>query len=114
MNIYTNCVRVLLAVLLLTGINFAQAPNYSIGVKGGSTALDIGHSVAVDPAGNFYVALEFHDQATFGGLTLNTIFAPATANMDYAVVKYDSNGTALWALTGGGSLTDRGYGVALD
>jgi len=65
----------------------------------GASPEDMAQSVAVDSAGNVYIA----------GLTDN----PAPQSYDAAWAKYDSNGNELWHRTSGWSKNDVAYGIAI-
>lgn len=66
----------------------------------GGATLDNGQSVAVDSANNM-ILTGFTD--SFGA-----------GNNDAFIAKYSSSGSLLWNETWGGSLDDRGYGIAVD
>ncbi len=97
----------ILIVLLFTGAISAQSFNYV--ETAGGTGKDYGSAIAVDNNGNIFVGGEFSATGTFGTLT-----AESNGNVDYYIAKYDSNHVAQWVKTGGGTITDRVYGVALD
>lgn len=102
--------------LLLVNVSLtAQAPNFNWNKKAGGTLRDQGDALAVDKAGNIYVTGEyFSSNIDFGdGVNLN-IGAVSSGNCDFFLTKYDPDGTPIWAVRGGGILTDRGYGVVLD
>ncbi len=67
----------------------------------GGTGPDSGSDIALDFAGNIYIAGYFSSLINFGG----TDFA-SSGNKDFFVLKLDSNGLPLQATTGGGSLDD--------
>ncbi|MCH8147677.1 MAG: SBBP repeat-containing protein [Planctomycetes bacterium] len=76
----------------------------------GGTSIDIGNSIAVDAAGNSYVTGDFFGTATFGPFTLTSL-----GSFDIFVVKYDTNGTVVWAQSAGGTgIFDMGKGIAVD
>jgi len=76
-------------------------------VSGGSAI----YSVAVDGAGAVVAAGHFGTAATFGGMALTA----ASGNYDEVFLwKMSGQGTTLWAVRGGGTGTDRLYGVAVD
>ncbi len=77
--------------------------------SGGGNSDDVGNSVAVDAIGNVYVTGFIGGTSTFGSYTLTS-----AGNADFFLVKYDPNGTVLWAKSAGGIDHDKGYGVALD
>ncbi|MBI3852783.1 MAG: SBBP repeat-containing protein [Verrucomicrobia bacterium] len=73
--------------------------------QAGGTGVDEGHSIAVDAAGNSFVAGAFSDTANFGGIMLTNDSGAA-----HFIAKYDGAGNVVWAQeTGGGA--DSGTGV---
>jgi len=101
-------------VILLTSFGNSQTiPDFDWSIKGSGSLRDVAYSVTVDPIGNVYAIGEFFSASiNFPGLTLTG--AGTTGNCDYFLVKFNPYGHAIWGSKGGGSLTDRGYGVALD
>ncbi len=71
----------------------------------GTTQSDKGHAVAVDLAGNAYVAGE-----TAGGLDGNT----TAGQVDAFLVKYSAGGTKVWSRQLGSSAADRASSIATD
>ena len=71
----------------------------------GSSDYDVAHSVALDEAGNPYVAGH-----TFGGLDGNT----NAGSDDFFLVKYDASGNKLWTRQMGSPSYDEDYSVAVD
>ena len=75
----------------------------------GDSAND-GRGIAVDAAGNCYIAGHFFsDSITFGNVTLMN-----AGGADIFVVKYDPAGNVLWAKRAGGSKSDQGIKPVLD
>lgn len=77
--------------------------------QAGGAAADVGHGIAVDPAGNSYVTGEFADKATFGSLTLTS-----AGETDIFVGKVTSNGEWSFAKRLGGAGDDRGLGLTIN
>jgi hypothetical protein len=71
---------------------------------------DFGRSVAVDTAGNVYVAGFFAAAGDVAG----KISVPSAGGRDVVVAKFDTNGNPLWAKSFGGPGADMGQGVAVD
>ena len=79
----------------------------------GGTKNEVANSVAVDAAGNVYVAGYFEsDTITFGAFTL--INDTTNFSNDIFLVKYDANGTIIWAKSAGGSKDDYANSVTAD
>lgn len=77
--------------------------------RGGGTTLDVGWSVATDPADNVVACGQFTGTADFGGGPV-----ASAGGEDLFVVRYDYAGNYLSSLTAGGSGVDAAYGVATD
>ncbi len=75
----------------------------------GGALVDQAYATAVDAAGNVVVTGEFSDRVSFGGATLSS--AGAT---DVFIAKYGANGQSIWSKRLGGTLDDRGTGIAAD
>lgn len=68
-----------------------------------------GYRLALDSSNNCYVTGPFSGTVSFGSHTLVSAGAH-----DLFVAKYDTNGNALWAIKGGGTGEDEGFGIAID
>ncbi len=92
-------------------VKYNSAGTVQWGVKGGPTFYPAnGVDIAIDLSGNIYVTGYFSQgSAIFGTFTL-----PNSGSADLFVVKYDPSGTVLWAVKGGGALSDRGASIDLD
>lgn len=78
----------------------------------GGSNNDRGYGIATDKSGNIYVTGYFMSPTiTFGSVTLTNNQA---ANSDLFIVKYDPNGTVLWARSGISNGTDVAYAIAVD
>jgi hypothetical protein len=73
----------------------------------GSSVVDFGAQIAVDPDGNIYVT--GYSYGSWG----NPIH-PRTGSSDVFVAKLDNNGTLIWNTFLGGSDSDESSGIALD
>ncbi len=76
---------------------------------GGGGGSDVGNAIAVDAAGNSYVAGYFNGTATFGTNTL-----VSAGNTDIFITKQNSSGQFLWARRAGGPGFDVAKGIAVD
>ncbi|MDP2302774.1 MAG: T9SS type A sorting domain-containing protein [Ignavibacteria bacterium] len=100
--------------LLISVSIFAQIPDYHWSFAGNGKFRDAPYAIAVDFNGNIYATGEFFsDTLWFPGKFLVRT-GSATGNCDFFLTKFSPNGTAIWGVSGGGTLTDRGYGVGFD
>ncbi len=76
---------------------------------GGGGSSGLGSAIAVDTAGNSYVAGQYVYKVTFEPFTLN-----GAGSADIFVVKYDDSGEVLWARSAGGASWDSAWGIAVD
>ena len=74
----------------------------------GGTDIDRLNDVAVDSAGNIYVAGEFSNTVTVNGASIS-----ASGPTDALVASYDSNGALRWFVPIGGTSGDSARGVAV-
>ncbi len=65
--------------------------------------------IAVDVSGNSWITGLFNGTATFGSFVLTS-----AGSFDVFVAKYDAAGNVVWARSAGGTLLDRGLGIAVD
>src|ERR1019366_6480290 len=79
----------------------------------GGISNDIVHNVAVDGAGNVYVAGEFGDTVNFNQGSGSDIQI-SHGGQDAFLSKCDSDGNFLWARTWGGAGRDVASGLAVD
>ena len=95
---------------LTSSISLAQTPDYLWAKSAGGTSFDTGNGVSTDTNGNVFVTGSFKSSSiTFGTNTLTN-----AGGRDIFLVKYDANGTVLWAKSAGGTSDDYGYGVSTD
>lgn len=87
----------------------ADAPDFAWVASAGGAKHDKTRGITVDAKGFAYITGEFSGESKFGAQTIKS-----AGDMDYFIAKLDPTGKILWARTGGGSLVDRGYGVAVD
>lgn len=80
----------------------------------GGTSSDNGNSLAVDDAGNIYLAGSYFAQADFNPSATSTYNMTPVGNGDGYVAKYDVNGAFIWAKNIGGSSNDGVGGLVLD
>lgn len=95
--------------LLSLPIHAADAPDFDWVTSAGGAKHDKTRCITSDAKGCTYISGEFSGESKYGSQTIKS-----AGDMDYFVAKLDPNGKFLWVHTGGGTQTDRGYGVAVD
>jgi hypothetical protein len=78
-------------------------------VSAGGIGYDYGQSISVDSIGNAYVTGQFSGTAMFDSFTLTS-----SGSYDVFVAKLNSNGAWQWAVSGGGTMDDGGFGICVD
>ena len=102
----------LLAASLVPGAARAQQLSlpYAWARSAGGSQDDTGRCLAVDGAGNVYVAGRFIQQASFDGLPLQS----TGSSQDVFLAKYDPQGTIVWVRRAGGPGDDSAIGIGVD
>lgn len=115
MRIFTAKVKLIAAcVILFSTFALSQIPEFHWSTKGSGTLNDQGLAIAVDPMGYVYVTGQFFSSALSFAPDLTITMPGGSGNCDFFLAKFDPMGNAIWGWNGGGTLTDRGYGVAFD
>ncbi|HRY83210.1 MAG TPA: SBBP repeat-containing protein [Candidatus Cloacimonadota bacterium] len=83
--------------------------NFLWAVHAGGSSYDEGFGIAVDSEGNSYLTGSFQESATFGSIQLTS-----SGFSDIFVAKLDPVGNFLWAVSAGGTDSDRGRSIAVD
>lgn len=94
----------------------AQDPGFSLNKSFGGIYKEYGNALITDSAENIYMTGEtFSPSLNFGNnIVLSAPGLTGTGNCEFFLTKFDKMGNAVWSKKGGGSLTDRGYGVIID
>jgi hypothetical protein len=100
--------RTLCLILLATSLH-AATPTFEWVAAGGGAKNDKTRAVTFDREGNVFLAGEATDDGTFGDQKRTGL-----GGMDFFLAKVSPEGKFLWVRSLGGSLVDRGYGVATD
>jgi hypothetical protein len=87
--------------------------------NGGGTGNEVVYNMITDASGNLYATVSFQSPSvTFGSYTINNTATVPTTDVllpyDIALVKYDPNGTVLWAKRIGGLETENSATLTLD
>jgi hypothetical protein len=98
-----------LCLALLASSLHAVTPEFEWVAAGGGAKNDKTRAVTFDREGNVFLAGETTDDGTFGDLKRTGL-----GGSDFFVAKVSKEGRFLWVRSLGGSLVDRGYGVATD
>jgi hypothetical protein len=100
--------RTLCLALFATSLH-AATPTFEWVAAGGGAKSDKARAVTFDREGNVFLAGETTDDGTFGDLKRTGL-----GSTDFFLTKVSKEGRFLWVRSLGGSLIDRGYGVATD
>jgi hypothetical protein len=98
-----------LCLLLLASSLQAATPIFEWVAAGGGAKSDKSRAVTFDREGNVFLAGETTDDGTFGDQKRTGL-----GGTDFFLTKVSPEGKFLWVRSLGGSLVDRGYGVATD
>ena len=96
-------------VSAITLVHAETAPDFDWVMHAGGPKSDRTRCICTDSKGDVFICGEFSGTAQWDGLTTTS-----AGELDFFVAKLDPAGKVLWVQTGGGSKTDRGYGVACD
>jgi hypothetical protein len=99
----------LLLLCFIPLLVFSETPEWQWAKQAGGNNFNSGKDIVTDEYGNFYVTGFFQGTATFGEHTITT-----EGGFDMFVVKYDSEGEALWAAGMGSIFLDYGISLAVD
>jgi hypothetical protein len=90
----------------------------------GGSSDDVGYSVATDSSGNVYITGYYNSasltinsfDSVVGGVITTNVYGTLSniGSNDVFIVKYDTNGQALWATNIANISDDYGYGIATD
>jgi hypothetical protein len=113
LKIMKKSILLVLFIFSLFNISYSQTPSWQWANSAGGTVVDLAYSVTADSSGNTYVTGSFSSSSiTFGSITLTNAYA---GNRIVYLVKYDSNGDALWAKKAEGTNNDaNAFSVAVD
>ncbi len=102
-------IRIAIIFTLLASSIYGQQWQWA-NSNGGSGNIDRNIIITRDNSGNILMTGEFEGTKLFGTFSLT-----ATGSRDVFVAKYDATGSCLWAVKGGGFLSDNdGVGIATD
>lgn len=101
-------IRTLCLSLLASSLH-AATPAFEWVAAGGGAKSDKTRAVTFDREGNVFMAGETSEDGTFGDQKRSGL-----GSTDFFLTKVSKEGRFLWVRSFGGSLVDRGYGVATD
>ena len=113
MKLHYACLCAASLLCLATSAAEAQAPAWSRASRIGGSGRDAGEAIAVDAAGNTYVAGQYNSASITIGTTTLTKLGSGTTN-DMFVAKYSPAGAVLWATRLGGTGDDVASAVTVD
>ena len=107
--------RTSFVILCFAALNTAaaQVPSFTSVKAAGGSRQSAGNAIAVDAAGNFYVAGSFGFQNVGGTLDLGTTNLTSQGNSDGFLAKFNVQGQCVWARQIAGSNKDDAYDVVL-
>ncbi|HYV27596.1 MAG TPA: hypothetical protein VFA77_08700 [Candidatus Eisenbacteria bacterium] len=106
--------RALLVVLCSVALYArAQVPTFTSITTAGGTRPNSGNALAVDAAGNSYVAGSFGFDQLGGTIDLGNIHMVSMGGSDGFVAKFNPQGTCLWARQISGLQRDEAFGVVV-
>src|SRR3569623_1667297 len=94
---------------LVSILHAETAPDFDWVMHAGGPKHDKTRCICTDGKGNVFICGEFSGTADWDGQSITSV-----GDLDFFVAKLSPAGKELWVRTGGGSKTDRGYGVACD
>ena len=113
MKLTYACLCAASLLCLVSSAAEAQAPAWSRASRIGGSGLDAGDAIAVDGAGNTYVAGHYNSASITIGTTTLTNLGSGTTN-DMFVAKYSPAGAVLWATRLGGTGEDVASAITVD
>jgi hypothetical protein len=111
----TNLYGKSIALILLFINSFtasSQAPGWQWAWGAGTTGNEAATASAMDPSGNLYVCGWFTSASISFGST--TLLNASNGTADVFVTKYNSSGSAIWAVNFGGNDGELAYGINVD
>lgn len=108
-RIYATVGLTLCLAIRLAAAPPETAPAFEWAASAGGPKNEKTRAINIDSEGNVFLAGEATDEVKFGDTTVKS-----GGGMDFFVAKLNPKGQFLWARMGGGTLVDRGYGVAAD
>ena len=102
------------AIVLFSLHSMAQTPNWAWAKSAGNAGADYATSVTSDATGNVYVTGYFYSTTITFGSTVLTNADVSGSTSDIYLVKYDANGTVIWAKSAGGTGNDLAASVTTD
>lgn len=82
--------------------------------RAGGTVKDFAAAIAVDSAGNSYIAGFFEGTATFGAGEAAQTDLTSAGEQDIFIAKYTAAGSLVWAKRAGGTVSDVALAIAID
>jgi hypothetical protein len=105
---------VIFTLAILFSFYLKAQMSYQWAYNVGSTVMEYGQAIAVDPSGNVYVAGTFSGTVDFDpGPTINALTG-FSGSADIFLAKYSSSGAYIWAKQIGGTNTEKAYDLVAD